>query len=68
MRGRPLPLLLLLPARPLGGGARQACRAVSPAASDAWCDANCNHAPPTCPANLCACGGPPPPTPRPREG
>lgn len=44
----------------------QQCHSISPAASDAWCQKNCNWNPPNCPATLCKCGAPgptPPPTP-----
>jgi len=42
------------------------CHAISPVASDPWCDANCNYSPPNCPANLCKCdAGPTPPSPTP---
>jgi hypothetical protein len=49
-----------------GGGA---CHAISPAATDDWCNQNCNHVPPNCPASLCSCGPPgPPPPPGPAGG
>jgi len=41
------------------------CKAVSSAATDAWCNTNCNHDPPYCPTSLCQCDGPAPPTPAP---
>lgn len=41
------------------------CRAISPVASDAWCNANCNNNPPYCPSDFCVCGGSPSPTPSP---
>ena len=31
------------------------CKSISPQASDAWCNANCHHQPPNCPASLCEC-------------
>ena len=31
------------------------CRSLSPSVTDAWCETNCHHAPPNCPAALCAC-------------
>lgn len=52
---------------PIGAGA--SCHAVSPAATDDWCNMNCNHVPPNCPADLCSCGPPaPPPPPGPAGG
>ena len=44
------------------------CHSVSPAASDAWCNENCNHDPPNCPPSLCSCDapGPSPPSPSPK--
>jgi len=42
------------------------CHAISPSASDSWCDSNCNYNPPNCPASLCKCDGPSPsPSPSP---
>lgn len=47
----------------------QKCHAVSAAASDAWCNENCNHDPPNCPPSLCECTGPPgSPSPSPPAG
>lgn len=43
----------------------QQCHSVSPAATDSWCQKNCNWTPPNCPANLCKCGAPSPPPPPP---
>eukprot|EP01062_Namystynia_karyoxenos_P076900 TRINITY_DN762_c0_g1_i2.p1 TRINITY_DN762_c0_g1~~TRINITY_DN762_c0_g1_i2.p1 ORF type:complete len:336 (+),score=125.24 TRINITY_DN762_c0_g1_i2:83-1009(+) len=40
------------------------CHSISPQVTDQWCDSNCNHSPPNCPASLCKCGdGPTPPAP-----
>ena len=36
------------------------CQSVSPSVTDAWCDMNCNHTPPYCPAGSCKCNGPAP--------
>merc|ERR1719240_1549071 len=43
----------------------QQCHSISPAATDAWCQKNCNWNPPNCPGNLCQCGAPSPPPPPP---
>jgi len=41
------------------------CHTISPLATDTWCNANCNHNPSFCPANICKCSpGPPPPPPK----
>ena len=49
--------------------AAQKCHAISPAASDKWCNDNCNHNPPNCPPALCRCDGPAPgPSPGPSPG
>jgi len=46
--------------------AERSCHAISPAASDDWCNSNCNYNPPNCPASLCKCDGPgPSPSPSP---
>jgi len=45
------------------------CYAISTAASDDWCESNCNYVPSNCPASLCYCGPPPPtPAPTPHDG
>lgn len=44
------------------------CHAISPAASDSWCDLNCHATPSNCPPALCQCSDTPPapgPTPSP---
>ena len=41
------------------------CHAITPAVSDAWCMSNCNHDPPFCPADMCACSDTPTPPPSP---
>ena len=46
--------------------AAEECHAISSAATDLWCNQNCNHDPPFCPATLCQCGSAPPrPSPSP---
>ena len=34
------------------------CKSLDVRASDAWCNANCNHVPQNCPATWCSCGSP----------
>ena len=54
-----------------GGAAALTCHSISPRATNEWCNANCNHLPPNCPASLCKCSGPgpgPSPGPRPAPG
>jgi hypothetical protein len=47
------------------------CHAITPSATDQWCNSNCNHNPANCPPTLCKCEGshptptPAPPTPAP---
>lgn len=41
------------------------CHAISPRASDAWCEQNCHFTGSNCPADLCKCDPLPPPTPTP---
>ena len=45
----------------------QQCHSISPQASDAWCNENCHHQPPNCPASLCECMPAPTPTPTPAQ-
>ena len=46
------------PPPPPPPGPAKTCHAVPGAgATDTWCDENCNHDPPNCPANLCTCTG-----------
>merc|ERR1712028_125875 len=41
------------------------CHSINSRATTTWCNANCNHNPPYCPAGLCKCSaGPPPPPPK----
>jgi len=50
------PLITVL-AKP-EAGQTQGCKGVPPwasAAQDTWCDNNCNHVPPHCPASHCSC-------------
>lgn len=39
------------------------CHSISPSVTDQWCESNCHHSPPNCPADLCVCGTPAPPQP-----
>jgi len=57
------------------GAEDKVCHAISPTASDTWCNGNCNYVPPNCPSTLCSCDGPgpspspgPSPTPSPHDG
>ena len=44
----------------------EVCKSIMPSVSDEWCDTNCNHSPPNCPATYCECsGGTPTPAPAP---
>eukprot|EP00037_Helgoeca_nana_P011100 m.99305 g.99305 ORF g.99305 m.99305 type:complete len:392 (+) comp20615_c0_seq1:73-1248(+) len=43
------------PAPPAPPRPTQHCHSISPSATDAWCEANCLHTPPNCPATLCKC-------------
>lgn len=46
------------PPPPPPPGPAKTCHAVpGGGATDTWCDENCNHDPPDCPANLCTCTG-----------
>ena len=36
-------------------GTTKTCHAISETATDTWCNTNCNHNPPFCPAEFCAC-------------
>lgn len=50
----------------VGAAAAKDCHAVpGSAASDDWCNANCNFSPPNCPVSLCRCDDGPTPTPVP---
>ena len=40
-----------------GFSGQKTCRAISPQASDSWCNSNCNHEPPNCPTSMCKCEG-----------
>jgi hypothetical protein len=53
------------PTPPTPAPGPQQCHSISPSASDAWCQKNCNAAIPYCPSNLCVCGGVPTPKPAP---
>eukprot|EP01065_Artemidia_motanka_P038646 TRINITY_DN4749_c0_g2_i1.p1 TRINITY_DN4749_c0_g2~~TRINITY_DN4749_c0_g2_i1.p1 ORF type:complete len:389 (+),score=149.05 TRINITY_DN4749_c0_g2_i1:66-1169(+) len=49
-----------------GALADKTCHSISAGTPDSWCQSNCNHQPPNCPASLCKCdGGPTPPPPGP---
>lgn len=50
-----LACLLAVPA-----GAALSCIAISPAATDDWCNTNCNFVPKNCPETLCKCSAPGP--------
>eukprot|EP01062_Namystynia_karyoxenos_P006802 TRINITY_DN12379_c3_g1_i1.p1 TRINITY_DN12379_c3_g1~~TRINITY_DN12379_c3_g1_i1.p1 ORF type:complete len:711 (+),score=255.39 TRINITY_DN12379_c3_g1_i1:83-2134(+) len=63
MRAARLSAALLVSAA--SGAQHLTCHSVSPQVSDGWCDSNCNHSPPNCPAALCKCDAPTPPTPAP---
>merc|ERR1712000_431599 len=52
--------LLILSSLPALCVSQKQCHAISPTATDDWCNSNCNHSPPNCPPSLCSCDGPGP--------
>lgn len=50
----------------VGAAGQQECHSLSASIADSWCNQNCNHEPPNCPASLCDCDAPAPtPSPSP---
>lgn len=53
----------------VGAAGQRQCHSISKSITDSWCNQNCNHVPPNCPASLCSCDAPAPtPAPGPAPG